>query len=84
MIIHPSISVLFLVQEGDASLAPLLHYLQSIPSIQLTTKAQMPEEIHLYDVIVTVNTGEADNDHDRLEHFVQTGGRVAGNGASVR
>jgi predicted dehydrogenase len=74
MINHPSISVLFLVQEGDASLAPLLSYLQSIHSIRLTTKTQMPEEIHPYEVIVTVNSGDAGSAHDRLEHFVQAGG----------
>jgi predicted dehydrogenase len=74
MIIHPTVSVLFLVQASDLSLEPLLSYLQSIPSIQLTTKAHTPEEINPYDVVVTVNSGEVGNDHDRLGQYVQAGG----------
>ena len=57
MIIHPAISVLFLIQENKASFEPFFSYLQSIPSIRLTTTAHLPEEISPYDVIVTVNSG---------------------------
>ena len=74
MIIQPAISVLFIVEESHVFLEPLFSYLQLIPSIQLTTKAHLPEEINSYNVIVTLNSGDVVDDHHRLERFVQTGG----------
>jgi predicted dehydrogenase len=74
MIIHPAISVLFIVKECDVTLAPLFSYLQLIPGFQLTTRAHMPEDINPYDVIVTVNAGDAVKVHDRLEQFARAGG----------
>ena len=74
MIIHPAISVLFIVKECDANLEPLFSYLQLFPGFQLTIRAQMPEDIKPYDVIVTVNSGDAVKVHGRLEQFVRAGG----------
>jgi hypothetical protein len=74
MIIHPAISVLFLIKENKASFEPFFSYLQSIPSIRLTTTGHLPEEINPQDVVVTVNSGDVVDVHDRLGQFLQAGG----------
>ncbi len=74
MIIHPAISVLFVVEESHVFLIPFLNYLRLIPNIELTINANLPGEIKPYDVIVTMNSGDIAGDHDRLEQFVQAGG----------
>ncbi len=74
MIIHPAISVLFIVEESHASFAPFLNYLRMIPGVRLTFEADLPGEINPYDVVVTMNSGDIACDHDRLEQFVRAGG----------
>ena len=74
MIVHPAISVLFLVEESHSFLVPFLDYLQSIANIQLTVKTKHPGEINPYDVIVTVNSVDIACNHDQLEQFVRAGG----------
>jgi predicted dehydrogenase len=74
MVIHPAISVLFLVEESNQFLTPFFNYLRLIPLTKLTITASLPGEIKSYDIIVTMNSGDIACDHDRLEQFVRTGG----------
>jgi predicted dehydrogenase len=74
MIIHPAISVLFIVEEDHASLSSFLSYLRLIPDIRLTIAADLPGELEPFDVIVTMNSGHTGGGHDRRVQFVRAGG----------
>jgi predicted dehydrogenase len=74
MMIHPRISILFIIKDDDLSLQPLFAYLQSIPHIELTIKPQLPQDISQYDVIVTADSGSFADSHDHMRQFVQAGG----------
>ena len=74
MIFHSPISILFVVNYDNLSLKPLFAYLESIPHIQLTIKATLPQDISQYNVIVTTDAEVFADSHDHMRHFVQAGG----------
>ncbi|MGD8370860.1 MAG: Gfo/Idh/MocA family oxidoreductase [Syntrophobacterales bacterium] len=78
MIVHPSISVLFVVENEDSSLQPFLSYLRSIQHVKLTTAATLPGDLSPYDVVATANTAAFTGDSDPLKNFVRAGGGLFG------
>jgi predicted dehydrogenase len=74
MIIHPPVSVLFVVADDDLSLQPFFSHLESIQHIQLTVKSQLPQDLSHCDVVVTTDTAAYADDFDHLKQFVQAGG----------
>ena len=74
MIVHPSISVLFVVDEDRSTLRPFLSYLESIHHIELTVEPQLPHDLGPYHVIVTKDTSSFVDKSAHLEQFVHTGG----------
>jgi hypothetical protein len=55
MIRHPTISVLFMSKNADASLASLLAYLRSMPHIRLSVQPHLPQDLNSYDVVISLN-----------------------------
>ncbi|MBT8369739.1 MAG: Gfo/Idh/MocA family oxidoreductase, partial [Deltaproteobacteria bacterium] len=74
MIHHPSISILFLGEDEDRSLAPFYSYLTSMPHIQLMMKPQLPQDLSSYDVVITLSTMISDDTSDHLTQYVCAGG----------
>ncbi len=74
MIVHPSISVLIVVEEGDSSLRPFLSYLQSMPHVQLKLEPRLPHDLSNCDVVVTADTTASEDISDQLAEFVRAGG----------
>jgi predicted dehydrogenase len=74
MIVHPSISVLIVVEEGDSSLRPFLSYLQSMPHVQLRVEPRLPHDLSNCDVVVTADTPGSADISDQLAEFVRAGG----------
>ncbi len=74
MIVHPSISILFIVKDDDFSLKPLFSYLDTMSHIELTVKSLLPLDMGPYDVIVTKDIGAFDDGDDYLKQFVEAGG----------
>jgi len=74
MIVHPSISVLIVGEEGDSSLRPFLSYLQSMPHVQLKVEPRLPHDMSNCDVVVTANTAASADISGRLAEFVRAGG----------
>jgi predicted dehydrogenase len=74
MIVHPALSLIFVGKEDGALLEAFFSFLKLIPGVQLTIKAHLPDEVDPYDVVVTLNSGDDVNIHDRLEQFVKAGG----------
>ena len=74
MIIHPPISVLFVVEDDEPSLRPLFSYLKSIHHIKLTVDPQLPDDLSPYDVVATADTAAFKDSSDQLKNFVRAGG----------
>ena len=74
MIVHPPIRVLFIADEADSSLQPLLSYLGSIRHLELTLEARVPRDLTAYDVVATADTAALANYHEQLTKFVHRGG----------
>ena len=74
MIIHPPISVLFVVADEDLSLQPFISHLESIHHIQLSVKSRLPQDLSHYDVVITTDTGAYADEFEHLKQFVQAGG----------
>ena len=74
MIIHPPISVLFIVKVEDVSLHALQSYLQSVPHLTLAVKSEIPQDLSQFDVIITAGNEVSLDVRNPLEHFVRTGG----------
>jgi predicted dehydrogenase len=74
MIQHPSISVLFVVEDNDATLTPFLSYLQSMPHIRPVKTPQLPDNLNSYDVVVTYNSKNSVDTIESLTRFVLSGG----------
>ena len=74
MIRHPSISVLFLIENADAALSLLLSYLKSMPHIRLSVQRHLPQDLSTYDVVISLNENNSDDTIDPLTQFAQAGG----------
>ena len=74
MILHPPIRILFVADEEDSSLQPLLSYLGSIHHVELTLEAQLPRGLSFYDVVATANTAAFVKDDEQVTKFVHRGG----------
>ena len=74
MIIHPTISVLFVVGDDDVSLQPFFSYLQSMQHMRLTVEPQLPHDLDRFDVVVTTNPEAYVAVPDPLIQFVHSGG----------
>ena len=74
MIVHPPIRVLFIADEADSSLQPLLSYLGSIHHLELTLEVRAPGDLTAYDVVATADTAALANYHEQLTKFVHRGG----------
>lgn len=74
MIIHPSISVLFLVESGSSSFSPFFSYLRSIRHMKLSVKPQLPHDLSHFDIIVTANAAALADNCEHLRQFVYAGG----------
>ena len=74
MIFNPPLSILFLTETEDVTLASFISYLRSIPHIRLSEIPQLPHDLSSYDIVITSNTRQSDAAIDRLTRFVQAGG----------
>ena len=74
MIFNPPLSILFLTEAEDVTLASYISYLRSIPHIRLSEIPQLPHDLSSYDIVITSNTRQSDAAIDRLTRFVQAGG----------
>ncbi|MBW2427508.1 MAG: Gfo/Idh/MocA family oxidoreductase, partial [Deltaproteobacteria bacterium] len=74
MIRHPSISVLFMIENADATLSSLLSYLRSMPHIRLSVHPHLPQDLSSYDVVISLNENNSDITIDPLTRFVHAGG----------
>ena len=74
MIFNPPLSILFLTEAEDVTLASFISYLRSIPHIRLSEIPQLPHDLSSYDIVITSNTRQSDAAIDRLTRFVQAGG----------
>ena len=74
MIFNPPLSILFLTEAEDVTLASFISYLRSIPHIRLSEIPQLPHDLSSYDIVITSNTRQSDTAIDRLTRFVQAGG----------
>jgi len=70
----PTISILFLKEVEDVSLASFFSYLRAIPHIRLAELTQLPHDLSSYDIVVTCNTRHSDATIHRLTQFVNAGG----------
>jgi predicted dehydrogenase len=73
MIVHPSLSILCVVQEDGSALQPLLSYLQTIDHVQLALQACLPEDLSSYDIVLSAPAAPL-ADWGHLESFVEAGG----------
>ena len=73
MIIHPTVSVLIVVEQGDSTLDRLLSYLTSIDRLRLARETDLPHDLSSYDVIVTAHTASFTRHEDSLRRFVRSG-----------
>ena len=55
MIRNPWISVLFMIENADANLSPLLAYLRSMPHNRLSVQPYLPQDLNSYDVVISLN-----------------------------
>ena len=74
MIFNPPLSILFLTEAEDVTLASFISYLRSIPHIRLSEIPQLPHDLSSYDIVITSNTRQSDAAIDRLTRFVRAGG----------
>lgn len=74
MIRHPLISVFFMAEYAEASLASLLSYLRSMPHIKLSVQPHLPQDLNSYDVVISSNAEHSKDTIDALTQFVQRGG----------
>ncbi len=74
MIVHPQISILFVVDRDEPALRPLLSYLRSIQHLKLTVEAELPADLSPYEVVVTLNTAAFTDSASHLPDFVRAGG----------
>jgi predicted dehydrogenase len=74
MIRHPSISVLFMIENPDATLSSLLSYLRSMPHIRLSVHPHLPQDLSSYDVVISLNENNSGITIDPLTQFVRAGG----------
>jgi predicted dehydrogenase len=74
MIVHPSLSVLCVTQDGVPSLQPFLDFLRSISHIQLEVASSVPRDLGRYHVVLTTAHELGPEDQACLQGFVQAGG----------
>ena len=74
MVVHPPIRILFVADNDDSSLQPLLSYLGSIHHLKLTLEARLPRDLSFYDVVATAATAAFVKDDEQLTKFVHRGG----------
>jgi predicted dehydrogenase len=74
MIFNPPISILVIKEAEDVALASFYSYLSSIPHIRLSEMPQLPQDLSIFDVVVSGNTRNTDTTLDRLSQFVHAGG----------
>ncbi len=73
MMVHPSLSILCVVQDNGSALQPLLSFLRTINHVQLTLQQRLPEDLSSYDVVLSGPAAPlADEEH--LQSFVEEGG----------
>lgn len=74
MFTHPSLSILAVGEEDNASLHPFFSYLQSMPHVKLTVNPEIPRDLSPYGVVMTANTTRLSEACDHLNQFVLAGG----------
>jgi predicted dehydrogenase len=74
MIFNPPISILVIKEAEDVALATFYSYLSAIPHIRLSEMPQLPQDLSIFDVVVSGNTRNTDTTLDRLSQFVHAGG----------
>jgi predicted dehydrogenase len=74
MIAHPTISILALIEDEDASLSAFWAYLEAMPHVQLTRTSQLPEDVKAYDVLISKHAQTNAGVLDRIAPYVRAGG----------
>ena len=78
MIIHPSISVIVVVEDDESFLQPFISYLLSMQHVNVTVEPQLPQDLSDYDVVVTKQMTALKETPKHLEQFVRAGGSWLG------
>jgi predicted dehydrogenase len=73
MILHPSLSVLAVVEEQAAALQSFLYYLRLMSHVKLTVMPQAPEDMSSYQAVITASCSAAEISAQRLQQFVSAG-----------
>jgi predicted dehydrogenase len=73
MKVHPSLSILCVVQDKGLALQPLLSYLRTIDHVRLTLQPRLPEDLSSFDVVLSAPTASV-ADEERLRSLVEGGG----------
>ena len=74
MLIHPSLEVLFVADDGETEWAPLMADLQAMPHVHVSNCLDVYRNMTDIDVLVTVGKAADRSDPDFLREFVQSGG----------
>ncbi len=74
MIVHPSLSILCVTQDGVPSLQPFLDFLHSINHVRLEVMSRLPSDLGRYDVVFTVAHEAGPEGYAALQDFVSAGG----------
>ncbi len=71
---HPSLSVLAIVRQEKTDLASFLEYLQSMPHVSLNISSDIPADLSPFDVVITAQSSEHNQNNHPLEQYVNAGG----------
>lgn len=74
MLQHASTSILFVLDETEDRFDGLIGFLKTGPSMVITRAPVVPEGLHNFDVVVTVDLGEKGPEVERLSSFANSGG----------
>jgi len=73
MILHPALTILFVIPGHNEYLEPLLTYLAAMDHVRVSTVSTVPEDLSGCDVVVTMETAAQEN-RAALERYVSGGG----------
>jgi predicted dehydrogenase len=74
MIHHPSITVLFVADDDDPNISPLISYLEAMPHIRPVKIPQLSDDLSSHDVVVTFHSKHSASAIDKLTAHARSGG----------
>jgi predicted dehydrogenase len=74
MFAHPPLSILAIIGKESPEPDSFFEYLQSMAHVKLAVNFATPADLSPYDVVITVNIAEGDENIEALERFAVAGG----------